>query len=53
MLSDAKSKVTERTRRSFVGKGEGGGGGAAGLRKRDQVIHVRMIGNASSENTRV
>ena len=27
MLSDAKSKVTERTRRSFVGKGEGGGGG--------------------------
>ena len=52
MLSDAKSKVTERTRRSFVGKEEGGGG-AAGLRKRDQVIHVRMIGNASSENTRV
>ena len=26
MLSDAKSKVTERTR-SFVGKGRGGGGG--------------------------
>ena len=25
MLSDAKSKVTERTR-SFVGKGRGGGG---------------------------
>ena len=56
MLSDAKSKVTERTR-SFVGKGRGGGvgggGGAAGLRNRDQVIHVRIIGNASSENTRV
>ena len=25
-----------------------GGGGAAGLRKRDQVIRVRMIGSASS-----
>ena len=52
MLSDAKSKVTERTKRSFVGKGRGAGG-AAGLRNRDQVIHVRMIGNASSENARV
>ena len=30
-----------------------GGGGVAGLRSRDQVIHVRVIGNASSENTRV
>ena len=50
MLSDAQSKVTERTRRIFVGKGMGGGG--AGLRNRDEVIHVRMIGNASSENTR-
>ena len=27
MLSDAKSKVTERTRRTLVGKGLGGGGG--------------------------
>ena len=34
-------------------QGRGGGGGAAGLRNRDQVIHVRMIDNASSENTRV
>ena len=42
MLSDAKSKVTERTMRRLVGKGRGGGGGggAAGLRNRDQVIHV-------------
>ena len=51
MLRDAKSKVTERTRRSFVGK-ERGGGGAGGLRKRGQVIRVRMIVNASSKNTR-
>ena len=27
MLSDAKSKVTERTMRRLVGKGRGGGGG--------------------------
>ena len=47
MLSDAKNKVTERMRRSFARK-EGGGGGAAGLRKWYQVIRVRMIGSTSS-----
>ena len=38
MLSNAKSKVTERTRRNFLGKGrreEGGGGGGGGCKPQE------------------